>query len=154
MGRETPFGDNVHENLLKIAFLNKYSMESAGGKGYLQTFIKDTLAPPTGFIDEPLKDLVGMFSEDGEIKGDTLKAIPYGRFIWQHTTAGGAESSHKPQRNAIYDDIRASVRGDVDYNKVRRAINEFNRTAPADMKITAKKIKNIKAKERTKLREK
>jgi len=158
LGREEAFSDKVWDNLLKLGFASRYTIDRGFSSGKpVYTFVKDVLMPPgVGAADPFLKDIYNMVSSEKDATYSALKAVPVlGKIAYSRTGEGQTKEMDNRRRD-IYSEIRASVSDGSSYSSVRKKINAFNREArkvEGVKKIDNKTIRSIKAKERKKLRE-
>jgi len=71
------FSDHFHENLLKLAFMSRYTLDQGFQKGFFETMLKDILLPPLGVVDDPFKDIISWFGDKPDLK--TIQNLPWGR---------------------------------------------------------------------------
>lgn len=155
MGRDDAFSDQVYENIWKLGFASRYTIDKGISSGKpLETFFKDLLMPPAlAGPDAFLKDLTNMLNSEKEMSYSALKMLPVaGKLLYSRTPEGKTKESDR-QRSVLYQDIRDSI-SDGNYGDVRKRINAYNRKQrkSGGEIIDNQKIRTIKSKERKRLR--
>lgn len=126
-GKEKPFSDQIGENMLKIFFLSRYTLDKGFREGMSATILKDILAPPTGYIDTPIADISNWVQ--GESSYKTLQLVPIaGKIIWQWTS-DGREKELGLRKKYINEQIRGTVTGDTEWSTIRKLIKDYNQEA-------------------------
>ena len=129
LGRDAgTLSDNIHNNVLKLAFLSRYTLEQGSAKGLAKTFLQDILIPPVGLIDDPLYDISKIIG--GEYSERTVRDLPWGKlpYEWLSVEAHSKDMSRLKQQ--IIDEYKegssfSSVRGDLNkYNAWARKNKE------------------------------
>jgi hypothetical protein len=155
LGRESRISDNIVDNLLQLALINRYSLEKGLRNGQLIETIVQGHMPPFRFASDFVVDMVN--SAKGEPTYRTMKNFPLaGSFVYARTPEGRKRTLDS-ERKRILKDIRKSVSGDISMGEVRKRINKFNRKArrveDVDL-ISLDSISRMRKVERKKLREK
>ena len=114
------FADNVHENLLKIGFMSRYTLDQGFSKGFFETMLKDILIPPTGIVDDPFRDIISTFEGDPDWR--TVQNLPFGKLIYSWWSDRTDENEFKKIRKNIVDGVKE---GDS-VSKYRKEINKYN----------------------------
>ena len=123
-GKDRPLSDHVNENLLKIFFLSRYSLDKGFREGMSATILKDVLMPPTGYIDTPIADISNWVK--GESSYKTLQQVPViGKVLWQWTP-DGREKELGLRKKYINEQIRGTVTGDTEWSTIRKLIKDYN----------------------------
>lgn len=126
-GKEKPFGDNVNNNMLKLFFMSRYTLDKGFRDGFASTILRDVLAPPVGWIDTPVADITNWVQ--GESSYKSLKLIPIGGKIIYEWTPEGKANELAQRRKFINELIRGTVTGEESWSTIRKQIVEFNRDA-------------------------
>ena len=126
-GKEKPFSENVNNNMLKLFFMSRYTLDKGFRDGVASTLLKDVLAPPVSWIDSPISDASNWVQ--GESSYKSLKLIPIGGKIIYEWTPKGREVELKQRKEYINDLIRGTVTGEETWATVRKYISEYNRDA-------------------------
>lgn len=126
MGRSTEsFSDNVHENLLKIAFMSRYTLD----RGFTTNTTKDVLAgilvPPTNWVSDPLADLSNLIKEDEEATWKTMKSLPWGKAIHEWFS----EEAETKEYQRIKEMIQEKINEGEKMNSVRKDMHRYNKWA-------------------------
>jgi len=137
------FSDNVHNNLLKIAFMSRYTLDQGFQKGFFETMIKDILIPPTGLVDDPLSDIYNTFKGDPDWK--TVQNLPWGKLPYNWFADKPEESDNRKLKKRIVDGFKS---GDS-ISKYSKEIREYNQWARRNKKepITTKSLLQAKRRE-------
>lgn len=127
MGRTNTFGDNVHENLLKLVGMSKYTIKAGPGRTSVKKFLSDILIPPVGFIGDPMEDMYK--AVHGEASYETLKSIPWGAPVYSRLTEKGREKSLENERRDLMGDFRSKIEAGGNISGIRRRIEKYNSRA-------------------------
>jgi hypothetical protein len=133
------FGDNVHENFLKIFFMNRYSLDQGKGKGFVDMFLNDFLIPPTGPVDYPLKDIYSIFSDEKKFENKSVELIPHVRWM----KALFSDDTRTKEMDKVKSKIRENIRSGESISDNREMINKYN-------KFTIEYNRTVKTKEERK----
>jgi len=147
MGKDSPFKDKVYNNILRIAFLNRYSLDASVRSGIGKEFLKSVSIPTSG-IDEPFKDMAAL-ATGGEFKFNTIKVLPFGRWVYSWT-ADGREASMKNSRKEVLEAVKANSEGNYSSRDMWDMVNDYNKHVPRDKQITARSIKTYRTKVKNK----
>ncbi len=156
LGRDDAFSDQVWDNLLKLGFASRYTVDKGLRQGKMvSTFFKDVLTPPgIGVADPFLGDLYNLIADDKEVTYKSLNSVPFiGKLAYSKTPEGISKQSDR-KRTQLYSDIRDSV-SSGNFNDVRKRITKYNKEQRkiGGKIIDNKTIRTLKSRERKKLRD-
>jgi hypothetical protein len=153
LGRESSFTDNIMDNAMQLAFINRYSIDKGLRNGQLlETMVQGQL-PPMRFGSDFIQDMLN--AAKGEPSYRTLKNVPLAGSLVFARTPQGREATLKSERKRIQDDIRGTVDGGS-MADVRKKINKFNKKARKSEGvevISMDSIKRLRDNERKRQRE-
>ncbi len=118
------FTDNFHENLLKIAFMSRYTLDQGFQKGFFETMLKDILLPPTGIVDDPFKDIISWFGDKPDFK--TIRNLPWGKLPYEWFSPVAEASDYKRLKTKITDGV---VKSNNNVSNYRKEIRDYNNWA-------------------------
>ncbi len=153
LGRDASLSDRLMDNLLTIAFINRYTLEKGQQKGFLKTFFSDILVTP-GFttLDPFLSDIANLVNKDKEPTYATLKSIPViGRVAYYRFTPEGKRKTLKRFKKDIYSTYKKKG-----YRAVLKDIRKYNKEARSigEKPITSKNLRRLKARLKSKQKKK
>ena len=140
-GAGDTFSDNVHENLLKIGFMSRYTLDKGLSSQTMKSFLGDVLLPPTQWVVDPLADVYKTFKGEPDFK--TLQSLPWGKLPYSWFSDGAEKSKMDNLRKKIF----ARTLAGSSIGSLRSEISEYNRWARVNDKkpITVASIRrNIK----------
>jgi len=154
------FGDNVHDNLIKLFMMNRFSIETGLAQGQLfSSLVKDQI-PPVRYLDYFIDDAVKFGFDRENFKFKSMQNLPVlGRIGYSQGVAGaaGQEQDLKRIKTDLYERIRKNAAaGESLYSGgVRAQVEVYNRKAAAlgEERLQYKTLKNVRKKELKKLRE-
>jgi len=130
LGRTTSFSDNLHSNLLKLAYVSKWNLES---NKTIKSTLTDLLVPPVNLVDDPLRDLRNLVK--GEPTFETMKDMPWGKLIHAWTRQGKDKTLFYEKRD-ITDDFKKVLEKKGSLVDIRKRINAFKRKVKGSEEIT------------------
>ena len=153
LGRDASLSDRLMDNLLTIAFINRYTLEKGQQKGFLKTFFSDILVTP-GFttLDPFLSDIANLVNKDKEPTYATLKSVPViGRVVYYRFTPEGKKATLKRFKKSIYSTYKKKG-----YYAVLKDIRKYNKEAKSigEKLITSKNLRRLKARLKSKQKKK
>ena len=156
LGKDEAFSDNVYDNFLKLGFMSRYTVDTGLREGFAKSWLTSLLTPPGISVADPLlQDTMSWLDFDKDNTFKSLQGVPLIGKLAYSRTKGGKERTLTANKKGIYKRIREDVRGGGgDFNKIRKDINKYNRTARSqglDL-ITNKQIRRVKSAERKKMR--
>jgi hypothetical protein len=122
--QRTSFSDNMHENLIKLTMMSRYSLDQGWSKGFFETFMKDILLPPTGFVDDPFKDIYKTFKGEPDLK--TVQNLPWGKVAYSWLSPVAEDKNYSVLKKRLTD--RFVSKGTMD-SSIRKDMNEYNKWA-------------------------
>ena len=157
LGRETDFGDNVYDNLLSMLLLNRFTLEKGIQQGQMLTSLVNGQLPPVRFADYMIDDMAKFAFDRENFKFKSLNNIPVvGRWGYSWTEAGRSSELANRKRD-LYDEIKMNAQGNhpLYYGFVRERLKKYNDLATqlGEDKLGYKQLKNVRSKEKKKLRE-
>jgi hypothetical protein len=114
------FSENVQDNLLKIAMMSRYTLDQGVSKGLFSTLLTDTLAPPLGFLDDPVIDLMSILEGEPDFK--TIQNLPWGKI--PYSWLSGTEE--KKDMGNLKKEITEEYKEGGSYSSVRKRLNTYN----------------------------
>ena len=117
------FRGNVFNNLLKIAFLSRYTLDQGFSKGIAETLAKDVLVPPTGLVDDPLNDIVNTIKGEPDFK--TITNLPWGKIPYSWLSINEESSDMRNLR----DEILTEYGDGSSLSSIKKRMNQYNRWA-------------------------
>jgi hypothetical protein len=117
------FSDNVFNNLLKIAFLSRYTLDQGFSKGIAETLAKDVLVPPTGLVDDPLTDIVNTIKGEPDFK--TINNLPWGKIPYSWLSIKEESSDMKKLRREILEEYGSGGA----LSSIKKRMNKYNKWA-------------------------
>ena len=144
-GAGDTFSDNIHENLLKIGFMSRYTLDKGLSNQTMKSFLGDVLLPPTQWVVDPLADVYKTFK--GEPDWKSLQSLPWGKLPYSWFSDG----SEKREMDNLRKKIFARTLGGSSISSVRDEITQYNRWAKKNDKnpITIASIRRNIKKNRT-----
>ena len=141
--------DHVVDNLLKIGFMSRYTIDKGFREGPVETFIKDVVTPPgLSLLDPLLRDLHHLVSPDTEATYKMLSQVPViGKFLYNYSPEG-SEKRQASEKRKIYKGIRdLAKKGERISTDLRKRVNAYNKEAETPKeKISNKQIRKVQSK--------
>ena len=149
-GRNVDFSDNVHNNILKIFFMNTYMLEQGDKKGMVKTMLSDTLLPPTRLVDDAYADIRNLVDPEKPISAKTLKSLPWGTLVYAHFT----DDAERIRNRNIKEKISERVKAGESIGNFRQEMMTYNRWAKKNNEpvITHTTIRNMRRRAKEKQR--
>lgn len=158
LGREdASFKDNVHDQLLKIMLMNRFSIDRGLQQGNLVSTLVNTQMPPLRHFDYMADDAYKFMFDRDKFKAKSINNIPLvGRFIYE-SSGPGQQSQLERLKSALNDEIKKNAReGKSMYSGRVRELLKAHNTMASDLGedlVKYNTIKNTRKRELKKLRE-
>ena len=141
LGRDHSFSDSFYDNILKLGFLSKYSLDSGLRNGIGTEFAKNVL-PPLGIPNALGKDLFAL--SKGTPTHNFLTLVPGGQLLQSLTKEGKTKqaiSGNRLAKQAIYDEAA----GKISTDEMKSIVGDYNTSVSRDKQFSYARIKSMRA---------
>ena len=121
MGRTVKVSESVIDSMLKMVFLNKFSVDNFTKDKDFGKMFTTFFTPPTRYINGPFADLYDAFHPDKEPKWKTVNELPvFGSVLYSWTTDAGKKRRTDDVRKMAFEMLK-----DATVDKDQGAMQEF-----------------------------